>query len=217
MLNNPFITYGFLTIQLVLFLMMTIDGGSTNLYTLIRYGAKFTPLILEGEWFRFVTPMFLHIGTMHLVMNSIILYYLGTQLENVYGHWRYFLIYILSGIMGNVASFAFSSAVSAGASTALFGLFASTIVLAKYNQRNPAIQSLAKNFTVLIVINLVFGLFNPTTDMAGHVGGLIGGYFMAHVAIKRVYSPDKLQQRIIHGGLFAITLGVLLYLGFLLN
>ena len=60
--NQPLVTYLFLGIQIVLFVLMSLDGGSTNIYTLIRYGANFSPAVISGQWWRFITPIFLHIG-----------------------------------------------------------------------------------------------------------------------------------------------------------
>lgn len=200
--RKPLITYAFLALQILLFVLMTFDGGSTNTMTLIQYGAKYSPLIAMGQWWRLITPMFLHIGWMHLLMNSVILYYLGIQLEGVYGKWRFASIYLLSGIAGNAASFAFSNAVSAGASTALFGLFGATLVLGRTYTGNPAIQNMARNFTALIIINIVFSLFSSSVDLAGHLGGLAGG-FLASTAIS---VPEPLarwkKSRIQYGLLF---------------
>lgn len=213
--RKPVVTYTFLGLQLIMFLLMTIDGGSTNTFTLIGYGAKFNPLLVAGEWWRLVTPIFLHIGWVHLIMNSVILYYLGIQLEETLGHWRFALIYLLSGILGNAASFAFNAfSVSAGASTSLFGLFGATLFLGKTYTGNPAIQHMARNFGTLILINLVFGFFNTSVDLAGHIGGLAGGYLMSTA----ISIPDPLprwkKKRVLYGAGFAVLLILLLSVGY---
>ncbi|WP_029276404.1 rhomboid family intramembrane serine protease [Carnobacterium jeotgali] len=214
-LRKPVVTYLFLAIQILAFILMTLDGGSTNMVTLLKYGAKFNPYIVLGEWWRLITPMFLHIGFIHLLMNSVILYYLGEQLEGMFGHLRFAGIYLLSGIAGNLASFAFSDSLSAGASTALFGLFGSTIMLGQTFKHNPAIQQMAKSFGTLIIINIVFGVFSSSIDMAGHLGGLLGGFLIATA----ISVPNPVKQwrnkRLIYGGLFAILVVVLAYLGYL--
>ncbi len=214
-LRKPVVTYIFLAIQILAFILMTLDGGSTNMVTLLKYGAKFNPYIVLGEWWRLITPMFLHIGFIHLLMNSVILYYLGEQLEGMFGHLRFAGIYLLSGIAGNLASFAFSDALSAGASTALFGLFGSTIMLGQTFKHNPAIQQMAKSFGTLIIINIVFGVFSSSIDMAGHLGGLLGGFFIATA----ISVPNPVKQwgnkRLIYGGLFSVMVVVLAYLGYL--
>ena len=129
--RTPFVTYGLLALTIIMFLLMTVNGVSQNILTLIYFGAKSNPAIVAGEWWRLITPMFLHIGFTHILFNGLIVYFLGSQLEMIIGHFRYFLLYLLSGILGNAASFAFNFSISAGASTAVFGLFASTIVLGK--------------------------------------------------------------------------------------
>lgn len=213
--RKPVVTYTFLAIQILVFVLMTFDGGSTNVATLIKYGAKFNSYIVLGEWWRLITPMFLHIGFIHLLMNSVILYYLGEQLEGMFGHLRFAGIYLLSGIAGNLASFAFSDALSAGASTALFGLFGSTVMLGQTFKYNPAVQQMAKSFSVLIILNIVFGLFSSSIDLAGHLGGLLGGFLISTA----ISVPNPVSQwrnkRLIYGSLFGVMVIVLAYIGYL--
>src|SRR5699024_11863450 len=116
----------------------------------------------------------------HLIFNGLIVYFLGAQLEMLIGHFRYFLLYLFSGIMGNAASFALNFSISAGASTAIFGLFAATIVLAKLYPHQASIQQLSRNYLVLIILNVVFGLFSTGIDNAGHIGGFVGGYLIMY-------------------------------------
>lgn len=213
--RKPVVTYAFLFIQILAFILMTLDGGSTNAATLIKYGARFNQYIVLGEWWRLITPMFLHIGFLHLLMNSVTLYYLGAYLEGLFGHLRFAGIYLLSGIAGNLTSFAFSnSLLSAGASTALFGLFGSTIMLGQTFKHNPAIQQMAKNFGTLIVINIVFGIFSPSVGMAGHLGGLLGGFLIATA----ISVPNPIKQwrnkRLIYGGLFGAMVIILAFIGY---
>lgn len=172
-------THLFLAIQIVLFLLMTLNGGSTNVLTLILFGAKFNPAIAQGEWWRLIAPIFIHIGFTHILVNSITLYYLGIQMENLYGSLRFALIYLLSGLMGNLMSFAFNDSISAGASTSLFGLFAAAIVLGRQFPHNIGIQQMARSFTVLIFLNFFFGFFSAAVDNFGHLGGALGGALAA--------------------------------------
>lgn len=82
-----------------MFILLEITGGSTNIENLIKYGAKYNPAIMEGEWWRFVTPIFLHIGLSHVIMNSIAIYFLGTIVERVYGRIRFILIYLFQDLL----------------------------------------------------------------------------------------------------------------------
>ena len=196
--NQPFVTIGFLSIQTAVFLLAYLLPG-----LLIEFrGSMFGPLIaLNHEYWRFVTPIFIHYGLMHFAINSVILYYMGQQVEAIYGHGRFFLIYLLSGVMGNVLGFAFNdmNVQAAGASTSLFGIFGAFIVLGIHFKNNPGIQAMVRQFSLFILLNLVFGLFDQTIDMYGHVGGLIGGILMGNIVAlpMRVGKTYSIHVRII--------------------
>ena len=196
--NQPFVTIGFLSIQTAVFLLAYLLPG-----LLIEFrGSMFGPLIaLNHEYWRFVTPIFIHYGLMHFAINSVILYYMGQQVEAIYGHGRFFLIYLLSGVMGNVLGFAFNdmNVHAAGASTSLFGIFGAFVVLGIHFKNNPGIQAMVRQFSLFIVLNLVFGLFDQTIDMYGHVGGLIGGILMGNIVAlpMRVGKTYSIHVRII--------------------
>lgn len=196
--NQPYVTIGFLSIQTAVFLLAYLLPG-----LLIEFrGSMFGPLIaLNHEYWRFVTPIFIHYGLMHFAINSVILYYMGQQVEAIYGHGRFFLIYLLSGVMGNVLGFAFNdmNVQAAGASTSLFGIFGAFIVLGIHFKNNPGIQAMVRQFSLFIVLNLVFGLFDQTIDMYGHVGGLIGGILMGNIVAlpMRVGKTYSIHVRII--------------------
>lgn len=212
--KGPFVAHTILAVTGVMFLLQEVLGGSTNQWVLVQLGAKVNELIVLGDWYRLITPMFLHIGLTHILFNALIIYFLGIQLESVFGHWRFFALYFLSGIVGNATSFAFNPSVSAGASTAIFGLFGSTLVLVKLFPGHPQIKAMAKNFTLLIILNLVFGIFSPGIDMAGHVGGLVGGYLAAFaLSTPSAWRTNKKQQ-VTYGLALAGVLIVLIIIGY---
>ena len=164
----------FLLIQIIMFIIMTLSGGSTNPGVLVYFGAKYNPFIIAfHQYWRFITPIFLHIGLEHLVMNSIFLYFLGNQLESIVGHGRFFVIYLLSGIMGNIASFAFSPSISAGASTSLFGLFGIILYLSTKHKYIYFFRELGMQYKALLIMNLLSSLFLSRVDVYGHLGGLV--------------------------------------------
>ncbi|UDM32617.1 rhomboid family intramembrane serine protease [Lentilactobacillus laojiaonis] len=177
---KPFMTYALIIIMVLIFIIMSLDGGTTNSYNLVRFGAQFNPYIMAGEYWRLVTPMFLHIGFTHLFLNLFTIYLIGPYVEKIFGHLRFIIIFLLSGIVGNLASFAFSDSVSAGASTAIFGLFGVFIMLSE-NFQNSIINNMARNFGLLIILNLVSDLFMPQVNIVGHIGGLIGGILASYI------------------------------------
>lgn len=139
-------------------------------------GAVYGPKILQPpyEFWRLFSAIFIHIGLEHFAMNMITLYFIGRQAEEIFGSAKFLLLYLASGFMGNVLALFFNPlALSAGASTALFGIFGAIAVLG-YGARNPYLLRLGQTYRSLIIINIIFS-FLPNVSLAGHVGGLIGG------------------------------------------
>nr|WP_269757964.1 rhomboid family intramembrane serine protease [Thalassobacillus sp. C254] len=88
--GKPILTTILLICILSVYFIVEQQGGSTNITTLIDFGAKYNPAIIDGEWWRLLTAMFLHIGFLHLFMNSLALYFLGGAVERIYGTFRFF-------------------------------------------------------------------------------------------------------------------------------
>jgi membrane associated rhomboid family serine protease len=170
-------------------------GLGGNEYKLVRLGAAFPPLtaglghlLSNGnvvgpstvpQLWRLVTPMFLHLGLIHIGFNMYALAILGPAIERAYGRWRFVAIYFVAGIAGNVASFVFGNvaAVGAGASTAVFGLFGVWLVYT-YRRRDRGAFYQANFRAMLITLALNFFLnigLAGVIDWRGHLGGFIGG------------------------------------------
>lgn len=177
---KPFFTYILLAIQVAVFILMEFSGGSTDSKTLIEFGAKYSPYILQGEWWRFFTPMFIHIGFVHLLMNSFSLYLIGAEVERIYGNARFLFIYIFAGFAGTLGSFIMTPNLSAGASGAIFGCFGALLYFGIVYPK-LFMRSMGSSIFVLIAINLIYGFSVPGIDNAGHIGGLVGGFLAAGV------------------------------------
>ena len=189
--NGPFITYTLFAIQVVVFLL-------EYLLPVKQLGSMYGPLVAYlHEYWRFVTPIFIHYGLMHIVFNSVVLYYMGQQLEAIYGHWRFLAIYLLSGILGNMTSFAFNqvNVSSAGASTALFGVFGAFVAMGMHFKHYPGFKELTQQYLILIGINLAFGLVGNGIDIFGHIGGVLGGFVLGQT-IAVPYQKDSYQKSI---------------------
>lgn len=177
--NPPYVTYALIASCILVYLgqMATQTPGGSDLLT--QWGAKINPAIIAGQYWRLITPMWLHGSILHLAFNMYALYIFGTNLEGAYGHGRFFVLYMLSGFAGNVVSFMMSTRASVGSSTAIFGLIAAQGVFLYQNRkliRNA--QSMLINTLAIAGINLVLGL-SPGIDNWGHMGGLIGGLAFA--------------------------------------
>ena len=156
---------------------MTAAGGSTNPQVLLRFGAKVNSRIISGQVWRLVTPIFVHIGIVHLAFNTYAIYVFGTQIERTFGPLRYLSIYMLSGIAGVLGSFAFSPHPSAGASGAIFGLIGTEAAFFYRYRRAFGRTGQQRLYNILIVIgyNLAFTFAASNIDVWGHLGGLLAG------------------------------------------
>lgn len=169
-----YVTYSLIFINLVVFLLMTLAGGSTNIDVLILFGAKVNPLIDLGQYWRLLTGIFLHIGFTHLLFNTYALFVLGKYSENLFGHGKLLILFLFSGLTGSTLSYLMSPNVSAGASGAIFGLLGAIVVYGwdiDFLRRSGLIRTLL----IILGINLVLGMIIPGLDNNAHLGGLIGG------------------------------------------
>lgn len=176
--SKPIVTYSFIGLIIAAFLWIALQGGSTNTFNLIKWGGKFNPLIYAGEWWRFISPIFLHSGLMHLASNAVMLYIVGAWAERIYGKWRYILILLLGGICGNIASFALNMNLSVGASTAVFAVMGALLYLVVLKP-NLYAKTIGVSIASLVAVNLFIDLFSTQIDIAGHIGGLVGGFLLA--------------------------------------
>lgn len=184
---RPVLTWVILGINVLVFVAMTLAGGSENTDVLIRFGAKVNGRIAAGEYWRFLTPIFIHVGVIHLAFNTYALFALGTEVERLFGTAPFAAVYLLSGISGAVASFAFNEHISAGASGAIFGLVGALgYFFARYrNLLGRAGRWQLANIVLVAIYNLAFGFMYPGVDNHGHVGGLVAG-----VALGWALCPD---------------------------
>lgn len=208
--GKPFFTYFFIAVQVFMFFILELNGGSKDPETLIEFGAKYNPLMIEGEWWRLVTPIFLHIGLLHLLMNTLALYYLGLAVEKMFGRIRFVVIYILSGITGTLASFLFTSNLSAGASGAIFGCFGALLYFGVLHP-NIFFRTMGTNIIGVILLNLALGFSLPGIDNAGHIGGLIGGFLVAGIVSLPHYNRPVRQILFLIGSI--LITGILVWQG----
>lgn len=138
--------------------------------------SMFPPAIEDGDWWRLLTPVLVHANFLHIVMNMLILYIYGQNVEQTFGSARFVPIYLASGFLGSAFSYAFGSgAPSVGASGAIFGVVGALIVYL-YKRRGSTLMGQYLNGLVAFVgINAVIGLILPGIDVLAHLGGFVGG------------------------------------------
>lgn len=169
---------------------------------LLVYGAKMNYLIDSPyyQWWRFITPMFVHINLPHVLVNMYSLWMVGPYVEKLYGSAKFVVFWVATGIMGVVASyltvrpnlatgslgrFLFKSldVPSAGASGALFGLVGVLFVFGiKFRHELPEgfKRAFGTGMLPIIIINLFIGFIGSGfIDNAAHLGGLVSGAVLA--------------------------------------
>ncbi|GIO23133.1 rhomboid family intramembrane serine protease [Oceanobacillus sp. J11TS1] len=207
--STPLFTYILIAINVIVFILQITTGDLQNTQHLINMGANFNLLVMEGEWWRFFSSMFLHLDFIHILMNMIALYFLGTAIERIFGRTRFLLIYFLGGLTGSIASFAFSINVSVGASGAIFALFGALLLFGLI-YKQIFFQTMGHSIIVILAINLVVGFTDPQIDMGAHIGGLVGGFLMTTA----MYVPRRKNQKYqILGflGWIILSIGLLLF------
>lgn len=185
-------------LNLLIFAAMWIAGGPDDACVLLRFGAKFNYLIVQGEWWRLLSSIFLHIGIVHLLFNEYALWAFGREIERLFGSVRFTLIYLLAGLFGSTASFALSPAISAGASGAIFGMIGAQVAFFFRNRARFGEMGRRQLTSLLGVIgvNLFLGVTIPGIDNLAHLGGLVTGFLLGLV-LTPLYdftAPDEFRD-----------------------
>ncbi|MEW4355072.1 rhomboid family intramembrane serine protease [Streptococcus pneumoniae] len=212
------VTSSLLVVTLLVFLAMLLTRGFaySNAQTVFEFGGIYGDalLALPSQSWRLVSAIFVHIGFEHVILNMLTLYFIGRQAEDIFGSLKFLMLYLFSGLMGNIFVFFFTPyAVAAGASSSLFGIFGAIIML-RYAVRNPYIQQLGQSYLSLLVVNLLFSLM-PGISLAGHLGGAVGGALCAVIlpvrGERRAYT---MKERVLALGAYLLLAGGLLVIAF---
>lgn len=138
------------------------------------------PLMVgTGQYWRWITAMFLHAGWLHIGFNMFALYELGPICESLYGPAKFLTLYLATGVIGNIVASAANTAVL-GASGALFGLLGLLVVYVMRHHDAVAEQLRAQAW-LWVVFAFVWTFAIRDTSLAAHIGGLIGGALIAYL------------------------------------
>lgn len=198
-------------LNVLILLAMTLAGISPidpKASSLLAWGGNFKPLVMEGEYWRLITYMFLHGGLAHLLGNLFALLFVGLYLEPLLGKARYLSAYILTGIVAGLASMMMHGhSVGVGASGAIFGLYGVFLALLTARLiRGTQRQTLLRSLLFFIIYALMMGL-QGNTDNAAHIGGLLSGILIGLLYLKGLRKPEKQKT-----GISVIAVSVVLTL-----
>lgn len=180
-----------LNISIYVLTMLPIIGAP-----IFNFGVGFNYLIAEGEWWRFITPMFLHGGIFHILFNMFALYLFGPELEKLTGKVRFLTIYFMAGLFGTIITFLIQDQMytHVGASGAIYGIFGAFGALVYY-ARNTMPQ-LKQVILPIIVISVIMTFLTPNINITAHLTGLVVGFLigLSYFHPKRIVSW-KARQR----------------------
>jgi membrane associated rhomboid family serine protease len=203
-IERPYVTFVLIGLNVVAFVLTMLskaDPQSGLDQVTADYGMWPIGVALGDEYYRLATAMFLHAGIAHIAVNMLALWVIGPQLESLFGHVRYTVLYLVAGLGGSVASFWFSTPniVGVGASGAIFGLMGAMVVVAK------RLNVDMRPYIGIIAINVVIGFVFAGIDWRAHFGGLVTGVL---VGLLFAYAPVK-------GRVAVQALGVVVIVGLL--
>lgn len=200
------VTYTLMAANILVFIAMLASGSGlwhSSQSLQLAWGANFAPATQDGQWWRLGSAMFLHFGVLHLLMNMAALWDGGKLAERMYGHARFLVIYLASGLLGNLLSLTLqgSLAVSGGASGAIFGVYGSLLVFLWVERGHLDRREFrwmfwgASLFSGLIIM---VGFVVPAINNAAHIGGFITGLLFGGLFVKPAYATAKLViQRVL--------------------
>jgi len=213
--SGPIVTFALIGINVGVYLLQLLMGGQINgtgswIYekgVLVSTAVDSSGQVVgvaEGEWWRLVTAMFLHYGILHLGMNMLVLWIIGPPLEEYFGHGRYLLVYLVSGLAGSAGALIWSpNALTVGASGAIWGIMGAALVL-----EGRKIYVFGGQAIGLVVFNLAITFIIPGISIGGHIGGLIGGGLCAFAFSSLRRTPALATLSVAAVGAVSVALAV---------
>ncbi len=186
-------------------LRMFLMGGSVK--GIVQWGGDAALLVSQGQWWRLVSAIFVHIGVIHLLFNSYALIFIGPLLEELLGRERFLVIYVGTGVLGFVVSNTYYNPVhvTAGASGAIFGLIGAGIILSR---KWAAWGSLLKEQLVhWAIYGMGYGLLVGANN-AAHIGGFLSGMGLAFLLRNPALSTsrEEISWRILYWVVLLLTI-----------
>lgn len=171
------------------FVIEIVVGGPQALFNpsarvLFDMGAMQPVAVAAGQFWRLFTAMFLHAGVLHIALNAYFFWLFGRTVEANYGRTWLVLLFVVSGFLASVASYAFGpiGALAVGASGAIAGVFGAFIAF-NYRRRHTAMAAANLRIAIwVIVLNALFAIGYRAIDWRAHVGGLIAGFILGYLA-----------------------------------
>jgi rhomboid protease GluP len=198
------VTFGLIAACVAVYVVVAIAGLTygyplnvglvTQPHEVLARGALVPAAVAHGAVWLLLSSMFLHSGFIHLALNMLSLYFLGSFVEQAFGRGRFLALYLSSGLAGGIAYLYFGAfdLPAVGASGAIFGLLGGVLGYSlrrgTFSWQNPLIRQLL----ILTALNLYFGFSVSNISNTAHIGGLVGGAAFGWLTAPTIYSGKKL-------------------------
>ena len=181
------VVFTLITLNVIVFILTSLPVIGDKIF---YFGLHVNGLVASGELWRFITSTFIHAGFLHLLFNMFSLFLFGPELEKIAGKLRFLTIYLLGGIVSNIATFITQDAMYAtvGASGAVFGIFGAYLaILARHHRYTPQLKQV---ILPIVIISVVLTFFQPGVNEPGHLGGLAGGFVAGII----YFTPKRIMR-----------------------
>jgi membrane associated rhomboid family serine protease len=212
--SMPVVTRTLILINVVVFLAETATGaplGGGGGGTIWAHGALFGPALTShnpyntiytgtDQYWRIVTSGFMHDGLVHIFINMLSLWFVGSVLEPAIGRVNFLAVYVTSLLAGSFGALLFTPlAPTVGASGAIFGIFGALIVVA----RARGIPIWQSGLGIVLVLNLIFSISFRGISIGGHIGGLVAGLITGWLVVE--FAERRHMERVALSGCALIS------------
>jgi len=207
---TPLLVY----LNALILLVMVLAGISPlqpTAESLFEWGGISRQAVVDGDWWRLITYMFLHGGIVHLAGNTYALLYIGMFLEPLLGKFRFAAAYILTGICAGLMSIVMhADSVGVGASGAIFGMYGIFLAMLTTSHIEKTMRTtMLRSILLFVVFNLLMGL-KGNVDNAAHIGGLVSGFLIGYVYYPGVAKHVSFRTQLLTTVMSALAVLVLM-------
>lgn len=178
-----------IAVNILIWAVMAAAGDTESASYMYAHGAMFPIDVLEGEYYRLLSAMFLHFGAEHLLSNMFMLYFVGDMLLRALEQWKFLIIYVLAGLGGNLTSLLMmirtgDYAVAAGASGAIYGVVGALLWVVLRNRGN--FESIpVPRMLLAMAVYISYGFMTEGVDAWAHLGGAVVGFVFCMIFYRK--------------------------------
>ena len=179
------VTLFLIIINAVMLVAVLVTGGFLR-SDIVEWGVVSNSRIFDDdEYYRLFTAAFLHGSMMHFLSNIVIgLLALSSAAERLIGSAKFAILYFGSLLISSFIVALLSEIDTLGASGAIFGILGSLLWMTIY-RKDMMSERDATSVRALIAVNILFTFFSPGISIPGHIGGIVSGFLLSYLLIRR--------------------------------